>query len=164
VSLWKTWNDVWDKMVVEEELTRTYPWWSMHQRIASGSLGVEVPDVMEKGKWMFNQRNQASHEESHISKCQSLLHQDIKWHGYQKWKLIFHVKYSKSQAPRVKMTKQDQVWQSSWSQKEMKWQQSILCKLKLKNCILYLILSIGCRYIKRNTTWVANKVSILKIA
>jgi hypothetical protein len=25
----------------------------MHQRRASGSLGVEVPDVMEKGKWMF---------------------------------------------------------------------------------------------------------------
>jgi hypothetical protein len=24
-----------------------------HQRIASESLGVEVPDVMEKGKWMF---------------------------------------------------------------------------------------------------------------
>jgi hypothetical protein len=25
----------------------------MHQRRASGSRGVEVPDVMEKGKWMF---------------------------------------------------------------------------------------------------------------
>jgi hypothetical protein len=25
----------------------------MHQRRASGSLGVEVLDVMEKGKWMF---------------------------------------------------------------------------------------------------------------
>jgi hypothetical protein len=25
----------------------------MHQRRASGSLDVKVPDVMEKGKWMF---------------------------------------------------------------------------------------------------------------
>jgi hypothetical protein len=25
----------------------------MHQRRASESLGVEVPDVTEKGKWMF---------------------------------------------------------------------------------------------------------------
>jgi hypothetical protein len=25
----------------------------MHQRRASESLGVEVPDVMKKGKWMF---------------------------------------------------------------------------------------------------------------
>jgi hypothetical protein len=49
------------------------------------SLGVEVPDVIEKGKWMFNLRNQASHEESHIIKCQSLLNQDMKWHGDQKW-------------------------------------------------------------------------------
>jgi hypothetical protein len=29
----------------------------MHQRIASESLGVEVPDMMKKGKWMFNPRN-----------------------------------------------------------------------------------------------------------
>jgi hypothetical protein len=28
---------------------------------------------MENDKWMFNLRNQARHEESHISKCQSLL-------------------------------------------------------------------------------------------
>jgi hypothetical protein len=41
------------------------------------------------------------------------------------------------------MLKQDQVWQPSLSQKEMKWQESTLCKLKLKKCILYLILSIG---------------------
>jgi hypothetical protein len=73
----------------------------MNQRRASGSLGVEVPDMMKKSKWMFNPNNQASHEESHISKCQSLLNQDIKWHGDQKWKLISHEKYSKSQPPRV---------------------------------------------------------------
>jgi hypothetical protein len=34
--------------------------------------------VMEKDKWMFDLRNQAILEESHISKCQSLLNQDIK--------------------------------------------------------------------------------------
>jgi hypothetical protein len=51
--------------------------------------------------------------------------------------------------------------QHSRSQKEMKWQDSILCKLKLKELILYLILSIDYRSIKRDTTWIANKVSIL---
>jgi hypothetical protein len=50
----------------------------MHWRRASRSLGVEEPDVMEKGKWMFNPWNQASHEESHITKYQALLNQDIK--------------------------------------------------------------------------------------
>jgi hypothetical protein len=44
--------------------------------------------MMEKGKWMISLRNQASHEELYISKCQSLLNQDIKLLGYQKWKLI----------------------------------------------------------------------------
>jgi hypothetical protein len=34
--------------------------------------------VMEKGKWMFNSRNKASHEESHINKYQFLLNQDMK--------------------------------------------------------------------------------------
>jgi hypothetical protein len=51
--VWKIWSDVWDMMVVEEGLTRTWPRWTMHRRRASGSLGVEVPDVMEKGKWIF---------------------------------------------------------------------------------------------------------------
>jgi hypothetical protein len=50
----------------------------MHKRRASRSLDVEEPDVMEKGKWMFNMRNQANHEESHITKCQYLLNQDMK--------------------------------------------------------------------------------------
>jgi hypothetical protein len=50
----------------------------MHRRRASGSLGVEELYVMEKGKWMFNPKNQDIHEESHITKCQSLLNQDIK--------------------------------------------------------------------------------------
>jgi hypothetical protein len=56
----------------------------MHQRRASESLGVEISNVMEKGNWMFNLRNQVSHEESHISKCQSLLNQYIKWLRDQK--------------------------------------------------------------------------------
>jgi hypothetical protein len=50
----------------------------MNKRRASGSLGVKEPDVMKKGKWMFNLRNQANYEESHITKCQSLLNQDMK--------------------------------------------------------------------------------------
>jgi hypothetical protein len=65
-------------MVVEEGLTRTWPRWTTHQRRASESLGIEEPYVMEKGKWIFNPRNQVVHEESHITKCQSLLNQDMK--------------------------------------------------------------------------------------
>jgi hypothetical protein len=65
-------------MVVEQGLTMTWPRWTMHRRRARGSLGVEEPYVMEKGKWMFNLRNQAIHEESHITKCQSLFNQDMK--------------------------------------------------------------------------------------
>jgi hypothetical protein len=34
--------------------------------------------MMEKGKWMFNLRNQDYYEESYITKCQSLLNQEIK--------------------------------------------------------------------------------------
>jgi hypothetical protein len=40
-------------MVVEEGLTRTWPRWIMHRRRASGSLDIEVADVMKKSKWMF---------------------------------------------------------------------------------------------------------------
>jgi hypothetical protein len=40
----------------------------MHQGRASESLSVEEPDVIENGKWIFNPRNQVSHEESHITK------------------------------------------------------------------------------------------------
>jgi hypothetical protein len=101
ICLWKTWSDVWAMMVVEEGLAKTWPRWTMHQRRANRSLDIEIPDVMEKGKWMFNPRNQSSHEESHISKYQSLLNQGIKWLGDQKWKLIiwfevFQVTTSKS--------------------------------------------------------------------
>jgi hypothetical protein len=34
--------------------------------------------MMEKGKWMFNPRNQAYYEESYSTKCQSLLNQEMK--------------------------------------------------------------------------------------
>jgi hypothetical protein len=151
MSIWKTWSDVRDKMVVEKRLTRNWSWWTMYRRRVSGSIGVEIPDVMENDKWMFNLRNQASHEESHIPKCQSLLNQDNKWLGDQNWKLIiqcevFQVTTSKSQCGNPHEVK------------KMKWQESILCKFKLKNCILYLILSICCRSMKRDTTWITNKV------
>jgi hypothetical protein len=137
LSLWKTRSDVWDMMVVEEGLTRTWSWWTRHRRRASGSLGVEVPYVIEKGKWMFNPKNHASHEESHISKCQSLLNQDIKWLGDQKWKLIiqhevFQDTTSKSQCrSKIKCGNPHEV-KKKWSG-----------KLKLKKYILYLILSVG---------------------
>jgi hypothetical protein len=44
------------------------------------------------------------------------------------------------------------------------WQDSVLCKLKLKKLFLCLILSIGCLFIKRDTTWIINKVLMLNIA
>jgi hypothetical protein len=37
-----------------------------------------------EGQWMFNPMNQAIHEESHITKCQFLLNQDMKELGDQK--------------------------------------------------------------------------------
>jgi hypothetical protein len=86
---------------------------------------------MENDKWMFNPRNQAYYEESYITKCQSLLNLEMKWHGYQKWKLIIRVEYSKLHPRRVNVKVRSN-WQPSWSQKEERWQQSIWCKLKLK--------------------------------
>jgi hypothetical protein len=65
-------------MTVEEGLTRTWSRWTMHRRRASRGLSIEELYVIEKGKWMFNPRNQVIHEESHITKCQSLLNQDMK--------------------------------------------------------------------------------------
>jgi hypothetical protein len=65
-------------MVVKEGLTTTWPRWTMHQRRASRSLGVKEPYVMVKGKCLFNLKNQAIHEVAHITKCQSLLNQDMK--------------------------------------------------------------------------------------
>jgi hypothetical protein len=84
---------------------------------------------------MSNPRNQAYYEESYITICQSLLNQEIKWLGYQKWKLIIRVEYSKSHPRRVN-AKARSYWQPSWSQKEQKWQQSIWCKLKSKKLFI----------------------------
>jgi hypothetical protein len=64
-------------MVVEKGLTRTWLRWTMHQRRASESLIFQEHYVMKKGKWILNLRNQAIYEESHITKCQSLLNQDM---------------------------------------------------------------------------------------
>jgi hypothetical protein len=132
MSLWKTWSDVWDKIVVEEGLTSTCPRWTMHWRRASKGLGVEEPYVIEKGKWMFNLRNQAYYEESYITKCQSLLNQEVKWLGYQKWKLIIRCDVLQVTTSKESMPKQNQMWHVSWSQKEMKWQDSILMQVQVE--------------------------------
>jgi hypothetical protein len=60
----------------------------MHRRRASESFTVKEPYVIENDKWIFNLRNQACYGESYITKCQSLLNQEIKWLEYQKWNLI----------------------------------------------------------------------------
>jgi hypothetical protein len=69
----------------------------MYQRRASGSLDIEEPYVMEKGKWMFNLMNQAYYEESYITNYQSLLNK--KWNDLyiksENWS--YEVEYSKSQ-------------------------------------------------------------------
>jgi hypothetical protein len=161
MSLWKTWSDVWDKIVVEEGLTSTCPRWTMHWRRASRGLDVEEPYVIEKGKWMFNLRNQAYYEESYITKCQSLLNQEVKWLGYQKWKLIIRCDVLQVTTSKESMLKQNQSGTShevkkKWSGKIQYW-----CKPKLKELVLYLILSIVYRSIKRDTRCIANKVSKL---
>jgi hypothetical protein len=114
----------------------------MHQRRASGSLGVEIPDVMEKGKQKFNWKNQASHEESYVSKCQSLLNQDIKWHENQKLKLILHVKYSKSQPLRVNAEARSSVTTLIKSKGDVVTTINLV-QAQIKELFLYLILSIG---------------------
>jgi hypothetical protein len=100
-------------------------WW----RRASGCLIQEIKLVIK----------------SHISKCQSLLNQYTKWLEDQKWKLI--IQFEESQVTTSKSQCQNKIICSnphdSWSQKEMKWQQSTLFKLMLKKCILYLFLSLG---------------------
>jgi hypothetical protein len=50
----------------------------MHRRKTSGSLGVNEPYVMETDKWMSSLSNQAYYGDSYITKCQSLLNQEIK--------------------------------------------------------------------------------------
>jgi hypothetical protein len=132
MNLWKTWSDMWDKIVVEKGLTRTWPWCTMHQRRASGSLGIEEPYVMEKGKWMFNPKNQAYYEESYITKCQSLFNQQVKWLGFQKWKLIIRYEVIQVTTSKESMPKQNQMWHLSWSQKKMKWQDSILMQAQVE--------------------------------
>jgi hypothetical protein len=131
MSLWKTWSNVWDKIVVVEGLTRTWPRWTMHQRRASWGLGIDEPYVIEKGKWIFNLRNQAYYEESYIT-SQSLLNQEVKWLGYQKWKLIILYEVLQVTTSKGSMPKQNQMWHLSWSQKEMKWQDSILMQAQVE--------------------------------
>jgi hypothetical protein len=77
MSIWKTWSDEWDKIVVEKRLIRTWPRWTIHRRRPSRSLDIEEPYVMEKGKWMFNPRNQSYYEESYITKCESLFNHTV---------------------------------------------------------------------------------------
>jgi hypothetical protein len=52
----KTQKVVWIMMVIEEWSTRAWSRWTIHQKRAIESLDVEVPDIMEKGKWMFESK------------------------------------------------------------------------------------------------------------
>jgi hypothetical protein len=90
----------------------------------------------------LNLRYQASHEESHISKCQSLLNQDkVIWRSkvkidYMVWSIPSHNllrvnAQTRSSVATLMKSKRDEVVTIT------------LCKLKLEKCILYLILSIG---------------------
>jgi hypothetical protein len=58
-------------------------------------------------------------------------------------KLIIRCEVLQVTTSKESIPKQYQMWQPSKSQREMKWQESTLCKLKLKKCISYFILSIG---------------------
>jgi hypothetical protein len=73
----------------------------------------------------------------------------------------YNVKYSNSQP--LKSQCQSKIKCDTSHEVKNKWSGMIQywCKLKLKELILYLILSIGYRSIKRDTTWIANKVSMV---
>jgi hypothetical protein len=103
-------------MVVDEGLTRNWPWWAMHRRRASESLGIEVPNVMEKDKWMFSLRNHATMK-NHISLSVNLYWTKI-WSDLEikcgNW--LYNVKCSKWQPLKSQ-------WQSKikcWNPDEVK--------------------------------------------
>jgi hypothetical protein len=56
VSSLKTQRVVRIMIVIGEGSTRAWSWWTIYQRRVSGRLGVEVPDVMEKRKWMVESK------------------------------------------------------------------------------------------------------------
>jgi hypothetical protein len=126
-------------MVVVEWLTRTWPQWTMHHRIASWSLGVEVPNVIEKGKWMPSLRNHATMK-NHISLSVNLYWIKM-WSDLEikcgNW--LYGVKFSKSQPQKSQRKARSNV-ATLMKSKKMKWQESTLCKLKIeeKYFIFYL--------------------------
>jgi hypothetical protein len=65
-------------------------------------------------------------------------------------KIDHDVNYSKSQPLRANTGTRSSLTTLIKSKKEMKWQESTLCKLKLKKW--------------QDTTWIANKVSMLNIS
>jgi hypothetical protein len=67
-----------------------------------------------------------------------LINQDIKWHADQKWSLDWSIPNHKS------MSKEDHMWEPSWSQKKRSEVVSInIVQSPVKKYILYLILSIS---------------------
>jgi hypothetical protein len=46
-------KECWVMMLVEEGLTMNCLLWTIHQRRASEWFDIEIPNVMEKGKWVF---------------------------------------------------------------------------------------------------------------
>jgi hypothetical protein len=153
MGLSKIWSDMWDKIVLEEGLTTAWPRWTMHQRRASRSLDDDESYVMEKGKWMFSPRNQDYYGDSYITKCQSLLNQEMKWLGYQKWKLIIRCGVLQVTISKESMPKQDQKWQPSWSQKEVKWQGSILMKAQVEE-VVFIFLEYRNTILLRGVWWI----------
>jgi hypothetical protein len=56
MSSLKTHRVVWIMIVIKEGPTRAWLRWTIHQRRACGRLGGEVPNVMEKGKYMVESK------------------------------------------------------------------------------------------------------------
>jgi hypothetical protein len=139
-----------NKMIVEEGLTRTWPRWTMHQRRANGVLASRY--------WMWWRRASGClirgiklAMKNHISLSVNLYWIKI-WSDWDiksgNWS--YSVKYYKSWPLRVNAEAKSSV-ATLMNSREMKWKESILCKLKFKKCILYSILSIDCCSIKRDT-------------
>jgi hypothetical protein len=134
----------------------------MHRRRTSGSLGIEEPHVIEKGRWIFNSRNQANYEGSHITKCQSLLNQDIKWLEDQKCKLIIRVKYFKSQPLRVNAEVRLSVTTLMKLKRDVVTTINIM-QSQVEELSFIFDLSVDMPLYQEGTIWIVNKVLMLNI-
>jgi hypothetical protein len=141
MNIWKTWSDVCDNIVVEEGLTNTLTQWTMHWRRVSGVLASRyrmwwrrVSECSIRGIKLAMK--------NHISLSVNLywikISSDLEFKSAN-WSYMGSI--PSHDLLRVNAKARSNV-ATLIKSKNMKWWESILCKLKLQKCILYLILSI----------------------